>query len=84
MDTFVDDSLTDFQLTLAAYPEMGKLIASLEVQTLFVMEGYALSRRLPRSPTLTKFRSGYCLPKLGTCVRGVLEGYISTWRKDQL
>ncbi len=39
VDTFIDDPLTDFRLTLEAYPEMGRTIAGLGVQTLFVMEG---------------------------------------------
>ncbi|BGO95791.1 hypothetical protein JCM10020v2_007515 [Rhodotorula toruloides] len=39
VDTYIDDPLTNFKVTLAAYPEMGKLIARVGVKTLFVMEG---------------------------------------------
>ncbi|GAA5915680.1 hypothetical protein JCM5296_003491 [Sporobolomyces johnsonii] len=62
VDTFVDDPITDFHLTLEAYPQMGTLIASLGLRTLFVMEG------------------GYCLPTIGACVRGVLEGFVAAGR----
>lgn len=58
VDTLEDDPITDFKLTLGAYPEMGRIIAGLGVQTLFVMEG------------------GYCLGKIGKCVRGVLDGFV--------
>ncbi|EGU10996.1 putative acetylpolyamine aminohydrolase [Rhodotorula toruloides ATCC 204091] len=39
VDTYIDDPLTNFKVTLAAYPEMGRLIAQVGVKTLFVMEG---------------------------------------------
>ncbi|GAA5942870.1 hypothetical protein JCM1841_002621 [Sporobolomyces salmonicolor] len=60
VDTFIDDPLTDFHITLEAYPQIGALIASLGLRTLFVLEG------------------GYCLPAIGACVRGVLEGFVAS------
>ncbi|GAA6005755.1 histone deacetylase family protein [Rhodotorula paludigena] len=39
VDTFRDDPLTQFDLSLEAYPEMGRVIGAMGVQTLFVMEG---------------------------------------------
>ncbi|GAA5830144.1 hypothetical protein JCM11251_006895 [Rhodosporidiobolus azoricus] len=39
VDTYIDDPLTDFHITLEAYPEMGKLIGKVGVKTLFLMEG---------------------------------------------
>ncbi|GAA6034689.1 hypothetical protein JCM8097_001122 [Rhodosporidiobolus ruineniae] len=40
VDTYIDDPLTDFCITLAAYPRMGRLIAGAGVEkVLFVMEG---------------------------------------------
>ncbi|GAA5912617.1 histone deacetylase family protein [Sporobolomyces salmoneus] len=39
VDTFIDDPLTQFSITREAYPEMGKLIATLQKKTVFVMEG---------------------------------------------
>ncbi|BGP35537.1 hypothetical protein JCM10296v2_007377 [Rhodotorula toruloides] len=39
VDTYIDDPLTNFKVTLAAYPNMGKLIARVGVKTLFIMEG---------------------------------------------
>ncbi|GAA5980936.1 hypothetical protein JCM5350_004771 [Sporobolomyces pararoseus] len=59
VDTFIDDPLTQFNITTEAYPEMGKLIASLQKRTVFVMEG------------------GYCLPAIGGCVKGVLDGFLA-------
>ncbi|GAA5913906.1 hypothetical protein JCM6882_004392 [Rhodosporidiobolus microsporus] len=61
VDTYIDDPLTDFRITLEAYPEMGRVIGGTGVEkTLFLMEG------------------GYCLDKLGECVKGVLEGFVSS------
>ncbi|GAA5909009.1 hypothetical protein JCM8208_007142 [Rhodotorula glutinis] len=41
--TYVDDPLTEFRLSLDAYPRIGAVIASVGARTLFVMEGgYAL------------------------------------------
>ncbi|GAA5971243.1 hypothetical protein JCM3765_007517 [Sporobolomyces pararoseus] len=59
VDTFIDDPLTQFNITSEAYPEMGKLIAALRKRTVFVMEG------------------GYCLPAIGGCVKGVLDGFLA-------
>ncbi|GAA5939676.1 hypothetical protein JCM3775_002084 [Rhodotorula graminis] len=44
VDTFVDDPLTDFRLSLAAYPRIGQAIATVGLRTLFVVleGGYAL------------------------------------------
>ncbi|BGP27799.1 acetylpolyamine aminohydrolase [Rhodotorula toruloides] len=39
VDTYIDDPITNFKVTLAAYPEMGRTIARVGVKTLFVMEG---------------------------------------------
>ncbi|GAA5876492.1 hypothetical protein JCM3774_003792 [Rhodotorula dairenensis] len=39
VDTFIDDPITNFKITSAAYPRMGRLIAELDKPTLFVMEG---------------------------------------------
>ncbi|GAA6064418.1 hypothetical protein JCM10212_002845 [Sporobolomyces blumeae] len=64
VDTFADDPLTEFNITLEAYPEMGKIIGSLRMRTVFVMEG------------------GYCLPAIGQCVKGVLDGFLSTRNDD--
>ncbi|GAA5825012.1 hypothetical protein JCM5353_001144 [Sporobolomyces roseus] len=58
VDTFVDDPLTQFKVAMEAYPEMGKLIRSIQKPTVFVMEG------------------GYCLPAIGGCVKGVLDGFL--------
>ncbi|GJN94509.1 hypothetical protein Rhopal_007591-T1 [Rhodotorula paludigena] len=62
VDTFRDDPLTQFDLSLEAYPEMGRIIGAMGVQTLFVMEGLWDA-------------GGYCLDAIGECVRGVLEGF---------
>ncbi|BGP20289.1 hypothetical protein JCM10213v2_008426 [Rhodosporidiobolus nylandii] len=59
VDTYILDPLTDFKITLEAYPEMGRLVAQVGVKkTLFLMEG------------------GYCLDAIGSCVKGVLEGFL--------
>ncbi|KAJ7246514.1 putative acetylpolyamine aminohydrolase [Mycena rebaudengoi] len=43
VDTYEDDPLTEFALTMEAYPAMGKMVRGVGVQTLFVMEGgYAM------------------------------------------
>ncbi|GAA6009689.1 hypothetical protein JCM11491_001059 [Sporobolomyces phaffii] len=60
VDTFIDDPLTQFNVTAEAYPEIGKLIARVRKQTVFVMEG------------------GYCLAAIGQCVKGVLDGFVSS------
>ncbi|BGP51881.1 hypothetical protein JCM10450v2_007841 [Rhodotorula kratochvilovae] len=39
VDTFAEDPLTDFKLTMSAYPPMGAAIARVRARTLFVMEG---------------------------------------------
>ncbi|GAA5843111.1 hypothetical protein JCM3766R1_005241 [Sporobolomyces carnicolor] len=39
VDTFIDDPLTQFNITREAYPEMGKMIAKLETETVFCLEG---------------------------------------------
>ncbi|KAM0749899.1 Arginase/deacetylase [Meredithblackwellia eburnea MCA 4105] len=59
VDTYIDDPITQFNITSEAYPEMGKLIGALRAPTVFLMEG------------------GYFLPKIGFCVRGVLEGFLA-------
>jgi acetoin utilization deacetylase AcuC-like enzyme len=43
VDTYEDDPLTEFALTMEAYPTIGKMVRGMGVQTLFVMEGgYAM------------------------------------------
>ncbi|HKY94363.1 MAG TPA: histone deacetylase family protein, partial [Kiloniellales bacterium] len=39
VDTFEKDPISRFKLTTEAYPEMGRMIATLKLPTLFVMEG---------------------------------------------
>lgn len=39
VDTYVDDPLTDFKITLEAYPKMGELIRGIGVPTIFLLEG---------------------------------------------
>ena len=39
VDTFIDDPLTQFNITREAYPEMGKMIAKLGKETVFCLEG---------------------------------------------
>jgi acetoin utilization deacetylase AcuC-like enzyme len=39
VDTFEKDPISRFKLTSDAYPEMGRMIATLKLPTLFVMEG---------------------------------------------
>ncbi|KAI5481815.1 hypothetical protein MNV49_000092 [Pseudohyphozyma bogoriensis] len=39
VDTFGGDPITDFTLTLDAYPQMGEVIGGLKIPTCFVMEG---------------------------------------------
>jgi acetoin utilization deacetylase AcuC-like enzyme len=39
VDTFEKDPISRFKLTTEAYPEMGSMIATLKLPTLFVMEG---------------------------------------------
>ncbi|KAK4051623.1 hypothetical protein OIV83_002763 [Microbotryomycetes sp. JL201] len=39
VDTYCEDPITDFEITLEAYPEMGSMIAQINVKTCFVMEG---------------------------------------------
>ena len=46
VDTFIDDPLTEFQLSLGAYPRIGALVARVGVRTLFVMEGASPSLSL--------------------------------------
>lgn len=39
VDTYIDDPISDFKLTKAAYSNIGRLINGLSKPTLFVMEG---------------------------------------------
>ncbi|KAK4698238.1 hypothetical protein P7C70_g8045, partial [Phenoliferia sp. Uapishka_3] len=39
VDTYIDDPLTDFELTLEAYPVMGRIIRSINIPSHFLMEG---------------------------------------------
>ena len=39
VDTYAEDPICEFALTQACYPRIGKIVASLDKPTLFVMEG---------------------------------------------
>ncbi|KAK4056443.1 hypothetical protein OIO90_002586 [Microbotryomycetes sp. JL221] len=39
VDTYIEDPLTDMNLTLEVYPEIGRMIAQVNVSTCFVLEG---------------------------------------------
>ncbi|GJJ13978.1 hypothetical protein Clacol_008235 [Clathrus columnatus] len=64
VDTFKDDPISDFKLTLDGYYRIGEAISTVLKPTLFVMEG-----------TRAYFR-GYDLPTIGENVRAVLEGFL--------
>lgn len=88
VDTFVDDPLTQFKITMEAYPEMGKLVASLKKRTVFVMEGYVFFSQVSlllyvdlvelTENGCERSLRGYCLPAIGGCVRGVLDGFLES------